>query len=297
MRTREWYSWHFPELIKIVNDNILYTRAVRFIKSRDSLTDESKPALTEILGDEKQADLVIDAAKKSMGYEISDADMKTVTRFADRVVHLAEYRASLSNYLHTKMAGIAPNLSTLVGDVVGARLIGHAGSLLSLAKYPASTVQILGAEKALFRALKSRGNTPKYGLIFNSSFIGRARLKDKGRISRYLANKCVIAARIDAFSEVHTTKFGEHLKQQVDDRLQFYDTGLAPPKNVDVMHLAMQELSLATPAPADNPANEGEKKERKKSTGEEDMELDAPHTEKKKRRKSEKRQHKARKSI
>ena len=79
-------------------------------------------------------------------------------------------------------------------------MIAHAGSLTNLAKYPASTVQILGAEKALFRALKTRGNTPKYGLLFHSSYIGRAKAKNKGRISRYLANKCSIASRIDCFS-------------------------------------------------------------------------------------------------
>lgn len=99
------------------------------------------------------------------------------------------------------MEACAPNLQALIGDTVGARLISHAGSLTSLSKYPASTVQILGAEKALFRALKTKGNTPKYGLIFHSTFIGRAAAKNKGRISRYLANKCSIASRIDAFSE------------------------------------------------------------------------------------------------
>ena len=97
---------------------------------------------------------------------------------------------------------VAPNLATLIGDIVGARLISHAGSLTNLAKYPASTVQILGAEKALFRALKTKGNTPKYGLIFHSSFIGKAHARNKGRISRYLANKCSIASRIDCFSEM-----------------------------------------------------------------------------------------------
>ena len=104
----------------------------------------------------------------------------------------------------------------------------HAGSLTNLAKAPASTVQILGAEKALFRALKTKGNTPKYGLIFHSSFIGRAAAKNKGRISRYLANKCSIAARIDSFSDAQTTKFGEKLRDQVEDRLKFYETGVAP---------------------------------------------------------------------
>lgn|SRR3990167_2753675 len=100
------------------------------------------------------------------------------------------------------METVAPNLSALIGDQVAARLISHAGSLTNLAKYPASTVQILGAEKALFRAIKSRGNTPKYGLIFHSTFIGRAGARDKGRISRFLANKCSLAARIDSFSGI-----------------------------------------------------------------------------------------------
>lgn len=95
------------------------------------------------------------------------------------------------------MLAVAPNLTTLVGENVGAKLISHAGSLVNLAKYPASTIQILGAEKALFRALKTKGNTPKYGLLYHSSFIGRANGKDKGKISRNLANKCAIASRLD----------------------------------------------------------------------------------------------------
>merc|ERR1719198_1993765 len=117
-------------------------------------------------------------------------------------------------YLQEKMSVVAPNLGSLIGDQVAARLISHAGSLTNLSKYPASTVQILGAEKALFRALKTRGNTPKYGLIFHSSFISRAGAKNKGRISRYLANKCAMAARIDMFSEVITNEYGKKMKEQ-----------------------------------------------------------------------------------
>ena len=93
---------------------------------------------------------------------------------------MADYRKKLQGYLSDKMGAVAPSLASLIGDVVGARLISHAGSLTKLAKYPASTVQILGAEKALFRALKTRGNTPKYGLLFHSTFIGRATAKNKG---------------------------------------------------------------------------------------------------------------------
>ena len=133
-------------------------------------------------------------------------------------------------------------MGALIGDIVAARLISHAGSLTNLAKYPASTVQILGAEKALFRALKTKGNTPKYGLIFHSSFIGKATARNKGRISRYLANKCSIASRIDCFSDFQTTLFGEKLKEQVEERLAFYDKGTAPRKNIAMMQEVMAEL-------------------------------------------------------
>ena len=83
--------------------------------------------------------------------DISEVDLLNIELFASRVVALSEYRSELSAYLHSKMSGVAPNLSALIGDQVGARLISHAGSLTNLAKFPASTVQILGAEKALFR--------------------------------------------------------------------------------------------------------------------------------------------------
>merc|ERR1712076_225695 len=162
--------------------------------------------------------------------------------FTQRMVRLAEFRAKLSVYLADKMKLVAPNLSALIGETVGARLISHAGSLTNLAKYPASTVQILGAEKALFRALKTKGNTPKYGLIFHSTFIGRAQQKNKGRISRYLANKCSIASRIDCFSDTPTDLFGKKLHEQVEDRLKFYETGEAPMKNADAMQEVLDEF-------------------------------------------------------
>merc|ERR1719149_37471 len=173
-----------------------------------------------------------------MGQDISPIDLVNIEAFAKRVIGLAEYRISLHNYLRSKMAAVAPNLAALIGDIVGARLISHAGSLTNLAKYPASTVQILGAEKALFRALKTKGNTPKYGLIFHSSFIGRAQQKNKGRISRFLANKCSIASRIDSFSDEPTTLYGQKLRDQVEERLAFLTEGTAPRKNVEVMQEA-----------------------------------------------------------
>uniref|UniRef100_A0A1B0A7V7 Nucleolar protein 56 n=1 Tax=Glossina pallidipes TaxID=7398 RepID=A0A1B0A7V7_GLOPL len=239
MRIREWYSYHFPELVKIIPENYLFAKTAKFIKDRKSLTDDKLEELEEIVMDSSKAKAIIDAAKMSMGMDISIIDLMNIEMFAERVVKLSEYRQKLSTYLHNKMTSVAPNLQSLIGDQVGARLISHAGSLTNLAKYPASTVQILGAEKALFRALKTRSNTPKYGLIYHSSFIGRAGIKNKGRISRFLANKCSIASRIDCFLEQPTSVFGESLKAQVEERLKFYETGEIPRKNIEVMKEAI----------------------------------------------------------
>ena len=212
-----------------MKDNFIYARLAQFIGDRSTLDESKLEGMTDIIGEPEEAAAVLSAARSSMGMDISASDLSNVELFTSRLVSLAQYRAGLSTYLSGRMAAVAPNLSALIGDVVGARLISHAGSLTNLAKAPASTVQILGAEKALFRALKTKGNTPKYGLIFHSSFIGRAAAKNKGRISRYLANKASIASRIDSFSDgAPTSKFGDRLREQVEDRLKFYETGEAP---------------------------------------------------------------------
>merc|ERR1712032_1707629 len=138
-------------------------------------------------------------AKISMGSEITQSDLTNIQSLATQVLELSEYRNELYDYLKKRMMAIAPNLTLMVGELVGARLLSHAGSLINLAKYPASTVQILGAEKALFRALKTKSDTPKYGLIYHASFVGQAAPKNKGKISRVLAAKASLSARVDAF--------------------------------------------------------------------------------------------------
>ena len=195
------------------------------------------------------------------------------------------------------MNAVAPNLTTLIGEMVGSKLISHSGSLINLAKYPASTIQILGAEKALFRALKTKGKTPKYGLIFNSSFIGRAGQNNKGRISRYLANKCAIAARIDSFSEnMQTTAFGEKLKQQMEERLQFLATGQKPQKNKDAMKEVMDELKKeglycegVTKVPKKEGKKDGKKEKKTKKVESEEESSDDEDKKKKKDKKDKKR--------
>jgi nucleolar protein 58 len=137
--------------------------------------------LSEILPEDLEKELK-EAAEISMGSEISREDIDNIIMGCEQVINLTEYRAELYEYLKNRMLAIAPNLTTIVGELVGARLIAHSGSLLNLAKHPASTVQILGAEKALFRALKTKNNTPKYGLIYHASLVGQAAPKNKGKV-------------------------------------------------------------------------------------------------------------------
>ena len=136
MRIREWYSYHFPELAKIVTDSYKYAKVAQFVKDRKTLSNDSVEELQEIVMDSSVAQSIVDASKMSMGMDISPIDLINIEMFATRVVKLSEYRKQLAEYLHTKMQSVAPNLQVLIGDQVGARLISHAGSLTNLAKYP-----------------------------------------------------------------------------------------------------------------------------------------------------------------
>lgn len=162
MRLREWYGYHFPELVRLVPDNHQYACVAQFIGDKDTLTEDKLPQLEALVDDNAiLAQNILDAARGSMGSLLSEVDMLNISSFTARVISLSEYRKSLVSYLTEKMNQVAPSLTALLGERIGARLISHAGSLTNLSKYPASTVQILGAEKALFRALKTKGNTPK----------------------------------------------------------------------------------------------------------------------------------------
>merc|ERR1712136_659232 len=225
MRVREWYAWHFPELTKIVTDNVTYAKVARVVRVRDSYNADANPEeLNEACGSEDVSKEIVKAMKISMGQDIIEMDMSNIDHFADEVIKLSAMRLSLHTYLKAKMN--------------------------------------LVAEKALFRALKTKGNTPKYGLIFHSTFIGRAQLKNKGRISRYLANKCSIASRIDCFSEEATTVFGEKLRDQVEERLTFLSEGTKPRKNLDVMQEVKKQIrkkkKKGDKKKAQTEANEGE---------------------------------------
>jgi nucleolar protein 58 len=197
MRLREWYGWHFPEVGKIVSDNVTYAKVVQEIGMR---TNTVNTDLSEIVAEDIESQIK-QAAEISMGSEISSEDELNIRELCVQIIALSTYRQSLTEYLKTRMMAIAPNLTIMVGELVAARLISHAGSLISLAKQPASTIQIFGAEKALFRALRTKHDTPKYGLIYHASVVGSAAPKLKGKISRSLASKCALCVRVDALSK------------------------------------------------------------------------------------------------
>jgi len=223
MRCREWYGWHFPELSKIITDNIAYVRTVQTMGIR---TNAVKTDLSDILPEDVEAK-VKEAAEISMGTEISDVDILNINHLAKQVLEIQDYRAQLYEYLKNRMVAIAPNVTILVGELVGARLISHAGSLLNLAKHPASTVQILGSEKALFKALKTNHDTPKYGLIYHAQLVGSASTKMKGKVSRMVAAKAALASRVDALGEETSSDLGVKHRGKLEERIRQLEGGSA----------------------------------------------------------------------
>lgn len=214
MRAKEWYGWHFPELSKIVTDSVDYAKAVLAMGFRTNAQTAKIDLAEETVSD------IVDAAHVSMGTEITKEDLDCVLVLAQQIVDLHEYRTQLYAYLTARMQAIAPNLTALLGELIGARLIAHAGSLMTLAKHPASTIQILGAERALFRALKSKKDTPKYGLLYHATLVGQAQGRNKGKIARLLATKAALSVRVDALSDEPVLEIGLESKKLVESRLR-----------------------------------------------------------------------------
>ena len=241
MRVKEWYGWHFPEMAKIISDNIAFAKTVKTMGVR---TNAATTDLSDVLPiDIEQA--VKEAAEVSMGTEVSEEDIENITYLCDQVISISEYRAQLYEYLKNRMNAIAPNLTCLVGELVGARLISHAGSLMNLSKQPASTIQILGAEKALFRALKSKHDTPKYGLIYHASLVGQAGPKIKGKIARVVATKTALAVRCDALGEGENSDVGMEQRSKVEARLLQLEGKVAKSANSSATKVKHQQQAVS----------------------------------------------------
>jgi len=215
-RVREWYGIHFPEINKIVKKHDDFVTLVAELGHRDNFTKEK---IKEVLPDfpDHLAEKLEEAAKDSMGAEMDEKDLQAVQRVAEIARELYEIRRKTADYIDESMDDVAPNIKALVGPLIGARLIALAGGLKEMARLPASTIQLLGAEKALFRHLTKGTKPPKHGVIFQHPLIHRSPWWQRGKIARALAGKLAIAARIDAYSGEYR---GDELKRQLEQRVK-----------------------------------------------------------------------------
>jgi nucleolar protein 56 len=236
-RVREWYGLHFPEMDHIVEKHDTYVRLVAKLCNRKNFT---VPALVEEGLSKEMSEQLASAAKRSMGGEIDDADLTVLQSFCSMMLDLYKFRGRTESYVEQALKQVAPNMTAIVGAPLAARLISIAGSLNNLAKMPASTVQVLGAEKALFRSLKTGARPPKHGVIFQHAAIHQAPRWQRGKIARTLSGKLTIAARVDAFGGDFV---GEELKRDVD-------------KKID----GIKERYKVAPPPAPPPVREQQKK-------------------------------------
>ena len=219
-RLREWYSVHFPELDDLVEDHEKYVRIVSQLGSRDNITVDNLVKLGFNKGD---AAKIAEMAKKSIGADLSDFDIDAIQTLARITYELYQLRDNLARYIASVMKEVAPNVTTLVGPLLGARLISLAGSLDRLARMPASTIQVLGAEKALFRALRTGGRPPKHGIIFQYPDIHKSPRWQRGKIARALASKLAIAAKIDAFTGRYVgDRLNEGLRKRIEEIRTIY---------------------------------------------------------------------------
>lgn len=221
-RVREWYGLHFPEMDRLTERHDTYARLVAKLGNRRNFTNDSLVA--EGLPREKAEELAA-AAKRSMGAEIEEADLEVLRSFCKLMLDLYKFRQTSETYVESVMKQVAPNMTTVVGAALSARLISIAGSLENLAKMPASTLQVLGAEKALFRSLKTGARPPKHGVIFQHTAIHQSPRWQRGKIARALSGKLTIAARIDSFGgDFLGEKLRDAVSKKVDEIKERYKT-------------------------------------------------------------------------
>jgi len=200
-RLREWYSLHFPEMDRIISDHKKFAEIVKESGDRKNITENE----------------LIPFKEKSMGAELTEDDAKIVQEFASKIIDLYELREKIEKYVDKTLKEIAPNTKELAGSALTAKLIAKAGGLNKLARMPSSTIQLIGAEKALFRHLHGRGKSPRFGLIFTHPLIQNAPEKLKGRIARVLASKLSIAVKMDFYSKKYKA---DELKKDLKERVK-----------------------------------------------------------------------------
>lgn len=200
-RIREWYALYFPEMDTIKN-NETYIKLISKNMTKEEILKAKPDAFPQDIID--------------LDEDINQRDLEIMNNYAKSIYELQQSRRNIEDYVDAKMETIAPNLRLLVGSSLGAKLISHAGGLKRLAMYPSSTIQIMGAEKALFRHLKSGDRPPKYGLIYQHPQVRGAKWWNRGKIARMLAGKISLAVRRDVF----TKTFDENVFNDFTDKLE-----------------------------------------------------------------------------
>ncbi len=218
-RLKEWYGLHFPELENVIDSINGYAQIVMAGK-RESLT---KQVFEDAGFPETKVEMLVLISSKSRGGDISDINLTIVQSIAKQILDFHDLRKKLEDHVESEMQRIAPNLTIILGAAVGARMLGRAGSLKRLALLPASTIQVLGAEKALFRSLKTGAQPPKHGLLFQHAAVHAAPRWQRGKIARAVAAKTVIAARVDVYGEGVNSTLLEKLNIRVDEISKKYE--------------------------------------------------------------------------
>ncbi|MEW6294991.1 MAG: NOP5/NOP56 family protein [Candidatus Diapherotrites archaeon] len=196
-QAREWFGVHFPELNRMVQDNEAFLKLIA-LGERKNFTQKK---VMELYKNEIKAKEIEAKARNSMGAELEKEDLRQIQLLAQNALELKKEREEIAKYIEKLMKELSPNFSGLATPIIAARLLAKAGSLKQLALMPSSTIQLLGAEKALFRHLKQKAKPPKYGLIFAHPSVREAKKELKGKIARKLSGKLSIAAKKDFFSK------------------------------------------------------------------------------------------------
>jgi nucleolar protein 56 len=214
MRVREWYSLHHPSLSRLIEDQ---EKFVHIVKECTGKVELNREKLGSLGLSEALIDSIMNSVSQDIGAAFSERDLVIIRSIATSIESLYILRTELEAYVAELMHVVAPNITTLVGPLVGARLVSSAGSLKELARKPSSTIQVFGAEKALFRSLKTGADPPKHGVIFQVPEIHSAPYWQRGKIARVLAGKLSIAAKIDAYTK---RAMGESLRAEFEERLE-----------------------------------------------------------------------------
>ncbi len=226
-RMREWYGLHFPELDNLLQNANTYSLLVSNCGKRDNITKEF---LETIDIPENKIEIITEVSKRSRGGKITEQNLLIVQSIAQQVISLNKIRKNLEDHIDASMEDVAPNVKGLLTASVGARLISKAGSLRRLASLSASTIQILGAEKALFRTLKTGSDPPKHGILFQHPVIHSAPKWQRGKMARAIAAKTAIAARLDVYGQ--NPEVNQALSDKLSDRLtEIKEKYKEPPAN------------------------------------------------------------------